>query len=146
MADHIRALAVRWFNDVWNHRRAATIDELMAPDAVGYMEGGLVHGPEEFKAVRDTLLGAFPDMQVSVDGVVADESHAVVRWSVTASHTGDHLGFPASHQRVSFRGMTWLSFRDGKIVGGWDAWNQGALIQSLQAQAGSAPARAEARH
>jgi hypothetical protein len=34
--------------------------------------------------------------------------------------------------------MTWLIIRDGKIVEGWDAWNQGALVQSLQAPGSSA--------
>jgi hypothetical protein len=29
--------------------------------------------------------------------------------------------------------MTWLRFRDGRIVEGWDAWNQGRLLQDLQA-------------
>lgn len=29
-------------------------------------------------------------------------------------------------------GLTWIVFRDGKIVDGWDAWNQGALLAMLQ--------------
>jgi len=31
--------------------------------------------------------------------------------------------------------MTWLRFADGLIVEGWDAWNQGALLNELRAEA-----------
>lgn len=54
-------------------------------------------------------------------------------WHVTATHKGASLGFPATNKRVAFRGMTWLEFRDGQIVRGWDSWNLGGLLQSLGA-------------
>ena len=135
MAHDARALATRWFDEIWNQRREATVDELMAADAVGHMEGVEVRGRDDFKTARAALLGAFPDLKIVVEDVVADGDNAIVRWSVAASHKGDHLGFPASHRRVSFRGLTWLRFREGKIVEGWDAWNQGALIQELRGTA-----------
>ncbi|MEO8431043.1 MAG: hypothetical protein ABI592_05995 [Acidobacteriota bacterium] len=33
---------------------------------------------------------------------------------------------------LPWSGMTWLTFRDGRIVEGWDSWNLGRLLQSLQ--------------
>ena len=133
MAHDVRSLAHRWFDEVWTAHGEPTIDELMAEDAIGHMEGAEVRGPAAFKAVRAQLLGAFPDIGVHVEEIVTDGDNAVVRWNVTASHEGDDLGIPASHQHVRFRGMTWLKFHDGRIVEGWDAWNQGALIQQLSA-------------
>jgi steroid delta-isomerase-like uncharacterized protein len=135
MTDRIRALAERWFEDLWNRRRDETIDELMAPDAVGHMEGAPdVHGRADFRKVRDTLLGAFPDMRIVVEDVLSDDTRAVVRWHLTASHKGDHFGFPATNRPVAFSGLTWLTFRDGQIVEGCDAWNQGAVMQALQSR------------
>lgn len=131
MADDLRALAARWFDDIWNRRREATIDELMAANAIGHMEGEELEGPAAFKAIRAKLLGAMPDLRIVVEDIVADGDDAVARWRVSATHEGDQLGIPASHRAVAFRGMTWLKFRDGRIVEGWDAWNQGALIQAL---------------
>ncbi len=126
-------LARRWFQEVWNERRESTVAELLAPDAVGHMEGGLeVRGPAEFHPVRAALLGAFPDFEVAVDQVIAQGDDVVVRWSAKGTHRGENLGIPASNRKTDFRGMTWLRFRDGLIVEGWDAWNQGRLLQDLQ--------------
>jgi steroid delta-isomerase-like uncharacterized protein len=131
MPDDSRVLARRWFEEVWNERRSETIDELMASDAVGHLEGLEAVGPDAFKTARAALLGAFPDMRVTVEDVIADGEHAVVRWRVDGTHHGDDLGFARTGRPVAFRGLTWLRFVDGRLVEGWDAWNQGALVASL---------------
>jgi steroid delta-isomerase-like uncharacterized protein len=128
------ALARRWFEEVWNVRREETVRELMAPVVEGHMEGGLeVRAPEDFLAARAGLLEAIPDFRVAVEAVIAQGDDVAVRWSASGTHRGESLGFPASNRPAAFRGITWLTFRDGRIVGGWDAWNQGRLIQDLQA-------------
>lgn len=128
------ALARRWFEEVWNERREATVNDLLTPDAAGHLEAGLeVRGPAEFLPVRAALLGAFPDFEVTVDQIIAQGDDVVVRWSAKGTHRGEHLGIPTSKKSASFRGMTWLRFRNGRIIEGWDAWNQGRLLQDLQA-------------
>lgn len=127
-----RALAIRWFEEVWNERRDETVHEIMHPESVGHMEGGEAHGPSDFLAARASLLDAFPDLRVSVDDTAADGEHVVVRWSARATHSGSGLGVAATSRSVAFRGMTWLTFRDNKVVEGWDAWNLGGLLESLE--------------
>lgn len=137
MTDANRAIALRWFDEVWNRQSRVTIDELLAPDGLGHMEGVEVRGPEEFKQVRDALLGAFPDMRLEVEAAVAEGDSVVVRWHATGSHRGDAFGLAATNAPVDFRGMTWLVIAGGRIVEGWDAWNQGSLIQSLRMAGGN---------
>ena len=78
------------------------------------------------------LLEAFPDLRVKVEDCIAQDLRVAVRWTATATHTGTGLGLVATNRPVAIRGMTWLVFRDGKIAQGWDAWNQGALLHTLQ--------------
>lgn len=130
------ALALRWFDDVWNRRRDATISEMLAPDAVGHLEGLTVRGVAEFLAARAYLIGAFPDFHIPVEDTLSDGDSVVLRWSVTGTHNGDNLGMPPTGHAVRFRGLTWLRFAQGMIVEGWDSWNQGGLMQELQAAAG----------
>jgi steroid delta-isomerase-like uncharacterized protein len=126
-----RVLAVRWFQQVWNERRTETIDELFGDNAVGHTEGG-DQDRAGFKAAREGLLDAFPDFSVKIEDTVADGDHVVVRWRVTGTHQGAGLGLPPTNRAVDFRGMTWMTFKDGLIVEGWDSWNLGALLESLR--------------
>ena len=123
----------RWYKEVWNEKGEPTVHELMADTLEGYMEGVDVRTREEFLAQRRVLLDAFPDLEIVVDDVIEEGSKTVARWHVTATHKGASLGFPATHKPVAFRGMTWLEFKDGQIVRGWDSWNLGGLLQSLGA-------------
>ncbi len=126
-------LARRWFEEVWNARRPETVHELLADGAPGHMEGGEVVGPEGFLQARGALLEAFPDIHVRVEDVVADGDRAVVRWSAGARHTGEFLGIRPSGRPIQFRGMSWMIFKDGKIVEGWDSWNLGGLLNDCRA-------------
>ena len=63
----------------------------------------------------------------------ADGDHVVVRWRVRGTHLGAGLGMPATGRPVNFRGMTWLIFKDGVIIGrgfGRDDQTRLASVQS----------------
>src|SRR5262245_17020514 len=106
------AIARRWFEEVWKPGGEAVIDELMVPDASGEMEGGPVHSRDEFKAARAQFLAAFPDLDLQVEDIVAQDEAVVVRWRAAATHRGDALGFPATNRRMSVRGMTWMELQN----------------------------------
>lgn len=125
--DH-RATTERWIREVWNERREATIDELVDPSVIGYLEGVGFGRLEDFKAGWRELLATFPQLHCHIEDMIIDGDNLVFRWLVNATH-GD------SGKLVEFRGLTWLTFRNGKILRGWDAWNQGGLIAQLQAAA-----------
>jgi steroid delta-isomerase-like uncharacterized protein len=127
-----RTLSRRWFEEVWNERRTATIEEILAPDAIGHMESGEVTGVEPFKQTRDQFLTAFPDLRFEIEDVVSDGDDVVVRWRASGTHSGDGLGLEPTHQPIAVRGITWHRFKDGVMVEGWDSWNQEALLQRLR--------------
>lgn len=137
MATTAGTIARRWFEEVWNARRAETIDELLAPDAVAHMEGGDVHGPAQFREAHAMFLNALPDISITIEDVISDGDHAVVRWRVRATHKGDFFGIAATNAPVDFRGMSWAVVKDGKVVEGFDTWNLGGLVESLRSAAKS---------
>lgn len=138
-----RALAERWFHEVWNERQDDTVDELLQPETHGHLEGEGVVDVEMFKSVRHALLSSFSDLHLEVLDIVAERDMVVVRWRMTGTHDGDGLGIPASQQPVDVPGITWLTFQDGKVAKGWDAWNQGDFLKRLQSSdAGNDMARA----
>lgn len=137
MADNA-AIARAFYDDVWNKRREATIDAVIAPNLVGKLEGQDVLSADEFKAQWRALTGAFPDLRMTIDDVIADGDKVAVRWQVGGTHSGPFAGLPPTREKLSARGLTWLEFRDGQIVKGWDSWNLGAVLMQLNAAAGKA--------
>lgn len=125
MSEQIRELARQWFDEVWNQQRSDTIERMVAPACLGHHEGQTTNNAGEIKAMRDQLLGLLPDLRVEIEDIVADERHAVVRWTFSGTSSA------GAKAPVSFSGMTWLTFSDGKIVEGWDRWNQAAFLQQL---------------
>lgn len=132
MAVQNRTRSQRLFDEVWNERRTATIDELLSPDCVGHLEAGEVVGVEPFKHLYGEFLAVFPDLKLEVENVIAEGDDVVVRWHASGTHAGDGLGLEATHQPVTFRGITWHHYQDGRLIEGWDSWNQEAVMQRLR--------------
>jgi steroid delta-isomerase-like uncharacterized protein len=127
-----------WFEEVWNKKQPQLIAELFAPDSVAHgmgPNGTDLRGPEAFRKAYDLFTAAFSDLHVTVERTVAsgDTVACLLRCEVT--HGGDHLGIPATGQRVNFPVMTMARFQDGKIVEGWNVLD---LLAALR-QIGAAP-------
>ena len=124
MSEENKALLLRWFDEVWNKGRAEAIEEMFAADGLAHGLSGdpeaPVVGPPAFKQFHATFRGAFPNMIVSVDDMVAEGDKVAARCSVRGKHTGDHLGIAATDTPVDFTGITIVRIEDGKIV---EAWN-----------------------
>lgn len=128
------ALARRWFDEVWNQRRTDTVRELLTADSLCHSETTALKGPDAFLDHNlKPFLAAFPDLRVTVEGMVSDGDQVAVRWRAVGTHTGDGLGLPPTGRRVDFRGMTWIRYAGGKMVEGWDCWNQTGLMHALRA-------------
>jgi steroid delta-isomerase-like uncharacterized protein len=126
------AVARRWFEEVWNQRRGETIDELLSAEGLCHADHGPIRGPGEFREqMHVPFLSAFPDIRVTLEGVMADGDEVAVRWSAAGTHAGDGLGFPATGRPVALRGLTWLRVRDGKFVEGWQSSNIPEVFRSL---------------
>jgi len=132
MALDLRAVALRWFEEVWNQRNEAVIDELMSPDGVCYLDDGPLHGPDEFRTRQyEPFTKAFSSLNVTVEGTVCEGDEVVVRWSATGVHTGEGLGFKATNTPVTFRGTTWIRVKDGKLHEGWQTSNIPEVLRQL---------------
>jgi steroid delta-isomerase-like uncharacterized protein len=124
MSEENKALLRRWFDEVWNKKNADAIDEMLAADGIAHGlsddENQPLKGPAGFKPFHDVFRGAFPDIEVVVEDMIAEGDKVVARCSVRGNHTGDHLGIAASNSPVLFTGIAIVRIEDGMIV---EAWN-----------------------
>jgi steroid delta-isomerase-like uncharacterized protein len=134
MPDYERLMR-RWFEEVWNRQRAEVIEELMAPDAVGYGLGDAaegLHGREAFQALHQRFCGAFPDLKVELEDVIVQGDRCAARVLVTGTHRGDHLGFRATGRPVRFPGLVFVRWKDGQLVEGWNQFDFAGMMAQLQ--------------
>jgi steroid delta-isomerase-like uncharacterized protein len=130
----------RWFDEVWNNGKIATIHELMAADAVAIGQGGpevAIRGPHEFQGFVEKLRGAFPDIKVTIEDAFESGDKAVARWSAIMTHRGDHLGLPATNRKIRITGISMVQVANGKIVAGWDNWDQMTMLKEIGAIEGA---------
>jgi steroid delta-isomerase-like uncharacterized protein len=127
MTNDVGILARRWFEQLWNERRVEAFAEMVAPDAVMLSNSaGELRSAEEFRTrIFEPFMAAFPDLHVDVVGTVVDGDEVAVRWTAAATHIGG--------RSIFIRGMTWLCFRQGQIIAGWDCWNRSELMEALSA-------------
>ena len=136
-ADNIAALK-RWYREVWREAKNETIYELLAPNVVlkGQRGSGVViHGPQEFVKFAEQIRNAFPDTDLVVEDAFGVGDKVAARWSATMTHTGEGIGVAPTGKKVKITGMTMARFVDGKIVEGWDNWDQLAMLEQLGAYA-----------
>ena len=124
----------RWFHEVWNERREQTIDELMTAESICDADGGIIIGPEAFKAEQfRPFLEAFPDLSVEVVEVVESGELVVGRWRATATHLGALGAIQPTGLSVEMSGTTWVEIRDGRFQRGWQHTNLPQVFARLGA-------------
>ena len=126
----------RWFQEVWNEGRMETVFELFAEDgvAIGQSEqGGSLRGPKDFAGFVERIRGAFPDIKIKIEDAFGANDQVALRWSAIMTHTGEQLGRAPSNREVRISGITITRMRDGRIVEGWDNWDQLGLMKQIGA-------------
>ena len=131
MSAENKALIERWFEEVWNQGRGDAIDEMFAANGVAHGLGPDVRGPDGFKAFHAAFRGAFPDVRVSVDELIAEGDKVAYRLTASGTHRGDGLGFAATGRPVRFMVMGSARIVDGRIVEGWNVLDQLGMMTQL---------------
>jgi steroid delta-isomerase-like uncharacterized protein len=135
MSEANKRLVRNWFEEVWNNRNEAAIETMMNLDCRIHGLGDedeLLIGPEGFKIFYHAFRRAFPDLHVTLHEMIAEGDLVAVRWTVTMTHLGDGLGFPASGRHVSMEGSTIGAVTDGKLSEGWNHMDLTGLFAKLQ--------------
>ena len=131
-----KTLLARWFEEVWNQGREETVDELMAPNAVAVGLGEMdqeVHGPSEFKIFLRNMRQALPDVRIDMEDTTAEQDKISSRVVLKGTHRGEGLGVPPTGNAVQIRGIVMVRIAAGKIVEGWNSWDQLGLLRQIGA-------------
>ena len=78
---------------------------------------GIFRGPEEVKAWFTELFTAIPDLEMTLDRVLAQENNVLVQWRASGTFSGGPLmGVDPTDKRIELRGLDWLEVEGEKVV------------------------------
>ena len=129
MSEQNKAVARRFFEEVFNRHNLNAIDEVVAPTFVDHNAmPGQAPGAQGTKDMFAIYLRAFPDLRVSVEDIIGEGDVVAARFSGTGTHKGELFGTPATGKTIRVQGIDFLHFRNGKVT---DAWHQGDDMLAL---------------
>ena len=130
MSEDNKALALRDYEEIWNNKNLAVIDELYEQEHLRHGSVG-ESGNEGYRQFVTMYIEAFPDVRFTVDDIIAEGDKVVTRWTATGSHKGDLPDIPATGTLVTVTGINIHRISDGKIVEEWGNWDALGLMQQL---------------
>jgi len=124
---------VRWLIEaMWNKGDLAAIPEFMAPSSTfhgGSMVGECA-GVEGYAQFAALTLTAFPDLQFTIEDIIAESDMVAIRLLETATHTGPLMMIPPTGVSIVSKAIVIYRFSDGRIVEGWMQFDAlGMLVQ-----------------
>jgi steroid delta-isomerase-like uncharacterized protein len=133
-------LIQRFYDEMLGNGDLDKLDELVTDDVVDHQEGmpGQPEGKEGVIFFVNAMRGAFSDLNATIDQSVESGDMASALVTVTAKHTGDFMGVPATDKSVEVEGIDIIRIEDGKCAEHWGVTDNMSLMQQI----GAVPAAA----
>jgi len=108
------------------------LSALMADDLVEHEEvPGLEPNKEGVLQFFRALRGAFPDLTMTADAMIAEGDLVSMRGTMSGTHRGEFMGVPASGNEIHVPIADFFRVHDGRIVEHWGVTDTGAMMEQM---------------
>jgi steroid delta-isomerase-like uncharacterized protein len=111
-------------------------DEITASDFVRHDLASMFEEVRGVEAVRQfivALRAAFPDLQLTVEDIIAEGDKVMVRFTGRGTHKGVFLGIPPTGKAVIWAGINIYRLAGGKVAETWQLSDALGLLRQLGA-------------
>ena len=132
------AVIQRFIREYLNEKNDATLDELVADTYVCHVTGNLARdavGREAWRRRAAVLRSAFPDLQITIDDLIAASDKVVLRYHGQGTHRGAIFGIDATGAPMTYTGIMTVRIEEGKIAEERTEASIVSAVQQLAAQA-----------
>lgn len=126
-----KKLIEHYWNELWNKRNIAVLDECMLSGIVYYTPKMTQKGIKEYKELYKMYASAFGKSQVEIQELIASKDKVVSRVLFSCVHTGELGGMPASGLELEVQVYTIFRLEHGKIVEEWELFDELGMMQQL---------------
>ncbi len=132
-AEDYKMLARRAFAELANTGNMALVDELVAQGFVRHDLGGGpdIRGPQGVKLFVAALRTAFPDIETTVEDIIAEGDKVVVRFTARGTHKGTFQGIAPTGRQFTITGINIYRIEAGKAAETWQLMDALGLMQQL---------------
>lgn len=121
-----------YFEEVWNKGNLAAVDEVVDANLVDHnAPPGLPPGREGHKLFVQAFRTAFPDLNFTIEDLLADGDKVIARFTSRGTHHGDLMGIPPTGKQITVTGISIDRFEGDKYVESWMEFDQLAMMQQL---------------
>lgn len=110
-----------------------SFEELLSDKVINHSAPvGMPNGKESFfNFLNHVLRKGFPNLKVEILGQIAEKDLVTTRKRITATHTGEILGIPASNKEVEINIIDMIRVQDGKYVEHWGQSNFEEVLKQI---------------
>ncbi len=132
MSEENKAILRRFVEEIINQKKLEVFDELVAPNVVAHhVPPGVPPDHQGWKSMVSMVLTAFPDMQATIEEMVAEGDKVAIRANLQGTHKGELMGIPATGKRVTFVATMIDRLSGGQVVEHWEEIDMLGLMQQL---------------
>jgi steroid delta-isomerase-like uncharacterized protein len=111
-------LVMKRFVEFINTASEQLAGELISPDAIFYVPGQPepMRGPTGYLAIIGMMRGGFPDIQWTLEDMVAEGDKVAARFTMRGKHQGNFVGVPPSGKPIKVQAMNFYRLTNGQIT------------------------------
>lgn len=127
-----KALLHRYVREVWEKRKPAAVRRFLAPDYRRHVSPDAT--PLTLEEQEQRLVAfqtAFPDIQITVEELVADGDLLAFRSTMRGTHRGELMGLAPTDKPVVVGLVDVIRVKDGRFVEQWGGPDMYDLLRQL---------------
>lgn len=108
----------RLVEEFWNKGNTDLAESLVTPDfeRIELFSDEIKRGPDGLKSAAAEWRGAFPDVSLTLNQLIAEDDKVACQWTFTGTHKGELKGTPATGKTVELTGLSIIQLEDGKLA------------------------------
>lgn len=132
MSEQNKAATRRWLQEGFDRQKLEEFDRYFSPELVNHaLPPGLPPGLEGTKMLASIFFGAYPDIRLTIEDLLAEGDKVMARWTARGTHKGELMGIAPTGKEVVVSGVIIDRFADGKSVEHWELFDQLGMMQQL---------------